>query len=197
MAACRTQANIDMPTALTSSTQSKMGSGSYILCSILPPAFRTPRIFSPSLAPSAEAEAVYTAFYSLIVACIYLSGGELSDQKLKRHLCRLNADRNVWHDKTELVLKRMEKHGYIVRRVERPPVGQDGESTVTWHIGTRAKEEIGLGGVIGMVKEVYGEETEGLDKKLKSSLVIKSMPGAGEATVVGNSNSDNSSGGQQ
>lgn len=123
--------------------------------------------------PSADAEATYAAFYSLIVSCIWLNGGELSDQKLKRYLTRLNADQNVWNDKTEIVLKKMERHGYIIRRVERPPVGQDGENMITWHVGTRAKEEIGLDGVIGMVEEVYGGSSADLRKKLKSSLGIK------------------------
>lgn len=72
-----------------------------------------------------------------------------------------------------MVLKKMERQGYVIRRVDRPPVGQDGESTVTWHVGTRAREEIGLDGVIGMVQEVYGEMSPELEKKLKSSLGIK------------------------
>lgn len=126
--------------------------------------------------PSPEAEATYIGFYTLIVSCICLGGGELSDQKLKRYLSRLNADRNVWADKTELVLKRMEKQGYVISRVERPPVGQDGENTTTWHVGVRAKEEIGVEGVVGIVEEVYGGPSPELEKKLKASLGVKILP---------------------
>lgn len=162
--------------ALSSSTQAKTGSGSYILCSVLPLAYRTADIIAPSKIPGPEAEATYTAFYTMIVSCIWLNGGELSDQKLRRYLTRLNADQNVGTHKTEIVLKRMERHGYVIKRVERPPVGQDGEHTVTWHVGTRAREEIGLDGVIGIVKEVYGGANADLEKKLKSSLGIKGVP---------------------
>jgi hypothetical protein len=130
--------------------------------------------------PSAEAESTYAAFYTLIVSCIWLNGGELSDQKMKRYLTRLNADQNLWTDKTDAVLKKMERHGYVIKRTERPPVGQDGEHTVTWHVGTRAKEEIGLDGVVGIVNEVYGGTNASLEKKLKMSLGIKDLPSTGE-----------------
>jgi hypothetical protein len=99
---------------------------------------------------------------------------------MKRYLTRLNADQNLWTDKTDAVLKKMERHGYVIKRTERPPVGQDGEHTVTWHVGTRAKEEIGLDGVVGIVNEVYGGANASLDKKLKMSLGIKDLPSTGE-----------------
>ena len=162
--------------AMNSNAQPKTGSGSYILCSTLSTAYRDATIIPPSKTPGTEEEATYVAFYTLVVCCIWLNGGELSEQKLKRYLVRLNADRNVSMEKTDATLKRMERQGYVVKRVDRPPVGQDGEQTITWHVGTRAKEEIGLDGVIGMVKEVWGESAD-LDKKLRASLHIKVRPG--------------------
>ncbi|KAI6780016.1 uncharacterized protein J7T54_007492 [Emericellopsis cladophorae] len=176
--------------AMASNAQPKTGSGSYILVSVLPTAYRTVAIVAPSRAPGMEDEATYVAFYTLIVSTIWLSGGELSDQKLKRFLERLNSERNVSSEKTEMVLKKMERQGYVVRRVDRPPVGQDGENVVTWHIGTRAKEEIGLDGVHGMVREVYGDMTPELEKKMKASLRVKDRPQAdaedeqGDATQI-------------
>lgn len=151
---------------------------------MLPPAYRNPKIIPPSKVPSAEAESTYAAFYTLIVSCIWLNGGELSDQKMKRYLTRLNADQNLWTDKTDVVLKKMERHGYVIKRTERPPVGQDGEHTITWHVGTRAREEIGLDGVIGIVKEVYGGTNASLEKKLKLSLGIKDLPNVQEETAA-------------
>ena len=109
----------------------------------------------------------------MVVSLIYLNTGELSDQKLQRYLVRLNADRNVSMDKTEVTLKKMEKQGYVIRRVERPPAGQDGEHIVTWHVGPRAKEEVGKEAVIGMIQEVWGEWTPDMDRKLKASLDLK------------------------
>lgn len=77
-------------------------------------------------------------------------------------------------DKTELILKKMEKQGYVIKRVDKPLAGQDGDHTITWHVGPRAKEEVGLDGVMGMVREVYGESWgEDMEKKLRSSLNIK------------------------
>ncbi|KAH7158009.1 MAGE family-domain-containing protein [Dactylonectria estremocensis] len=166
--------------AMKSNSQPKLGSGAYILSSTLPKPYRTPTIITPSRTPSIEDEATYTAFYTMVVSMIWLNSGELSDQKLKRYLSRLNADQNVSMDKTEIIIKRMERQGYVVKKVDRPPVGQDGDHTITWHVGPRAKEEVGLDGVIGMIKEVYGEWTPDLEKKLCSSLNIK------ERVVEGN-----------
>ncbi|KAJ4140337.1 hypothetical protein NW768_001696 [Fusarium equiseti] len=160
--------------AMKSNSQPKLGSGSYILTSTLPEAYRSAAILGPSKTPSPDDEATYTAFYTLVITLIYLSGGELSEQKLKRHLQRMNADQNVSMDKTETILKRMERQGYVTKRVERPPLGQDGEHTITWHVGPRGKEEVGLSGVMGMTREVYGDSwNEEMEKKLRSSLNIK------------------------
>lgn len=158
---------------MSSNSQPKTGSGSYVLSTTLPAAYRNPTIIPPSRTPSTDEEATYVAFCTLVVSCIWLNGGELTEQKLRRYLVRLNADRNVSTEKTDLTLKKMERQGYVIRRVDRPPIGQDGEQTVTWHVGTRAKEEVGIDGVMGMVKEVSGDSTPDLDKKLRASLGIK------------------------
>lgn len=120
-------------------------------------------------------------FYTLLVALIYLNGGELSEQKLQRSLMRLNADRMLASERTEGVLKRLERQGYLIKRVDRPPVGYEGDQTITWHVGPRAKEEIGLDGVMGLVREVYGHpEDAAFDNKLRSSLGLRRrLPGEG------------------
>ncbi|KAF7548107.1 hypothetical protein G7046_g8786 [Stylonectria norvegica] len=156
--------------AMKSQSQPKTGSGAYILSSTLPEAYRSAAILAPSKTPSADDEATYAAFYTMVISMILLNNGELSEQKLKRYLTRLNADQNVSMDKTEVILKRMERQGYVVKRVDRPPIGQDGDLTITWHVGPRAKEEVGLEGVMGMVREVYGDSSPDLEKKLRSSL---------------------------
>ncbi|PHH76407.1 hypothetical protein CDD82_4005 [Ophiocordyceps australis] len=159
--------------AMKSNSQVKTGSGAYILSTTLPESLRSAAILQPSKAPNASDEATYIAFYTLVVSLIWLSGGELTDQKLKRYLMRLNADQNVSGEKTETTLKKMEKHGYAMRKVERPPNGQDGEQNITWYVGPRGKEEVGLDGVMGMVREVYGDWGDDLEKKLHTSLGIK------------------------
>ncbi|KAF5553546.1 non-structural maintenance of chromosome element 3 [Fusarium napiforme] len=163
--------------AMKSNAQPKLGSGAYILTSILPDAYRHASILTPSKTPSADDEATYAGFYTMVISVISLSGGELSEQKLKRYLQRLNADRNVSMEKTEIILKRMEKQGYVVKRVERPPLGQDGDPTTTWHVGPRGKEEVGVDGVMGMTREVYGDNwNDDNEKKLRSSLNIRDAP---------------------
>lgn len=159
---------------MKSNSQPKLGSGSYILTSTLPEAYRSAAILGPSKTPSPDDEATYTGFYTLVITLISLSGGELSDQKLRRHLLRMNADQNVSMDKTEIILKKMERQGYVIKRVERPPLGQDGEHTITWHVGPRGKEEVGLAGVMGMTREVYGDSwNDDMEKKLRASLNIR------------------------
>lgn len=171
---------------MKSNSQIKSGSGAYILTSTLPEPFRSAAILKPSKIPSEEEEATYAAFYTLVVALIWLNSGELSEQKLRRYLMRLNADQNVSNEKTEMTLKRMEKHGYVVKKVERPPIGQDGDQNISWHIGPRAKEEIGLDGVMGMVREVFGEWSPELEKKLRSSLGLKAQPAPSNEEDGGN-----------
>ncbi|KHN98724.1 MAGE protein [Metarhizium album ARSEF 1941] len=159
--------------AMKSNSQAKVGSGAYILTSTLPEAYRSAAIIKPSRTPTSDDEATYVAFYTLVVSFIWLNGGELSDQKLRRYLVRLNADQNVSSEKTEATLKKMERHGYVIKRIDRPPLGRDDEQTITWHVGPRAKEEIGIDGVLGLVRELYGGSSEDLEKKLRVSLGIK------------------------
>jgi hypothetical protein len=163
---------------MKSNSQPKIGSGAYILTSTLPDDYRSASIIKPSRVPSSDDEATYVAFYTLVVSLVWLSNGELSEQKLKRYLLRLNADQNVSSDKTEVTLKKMERHGYMMKKIDRPPLGQDGEQTVTWHVGPRAKEEIGLDGVMGLVRQLYGGSSDDLEKKLKASLGLKERPTA-------------------
>ncbi len=159
--------------AMKSNAQPKTGSGAYILTSVLPAAYRSAAIIAPSRIPTVEAEATYLAFYTMVVSLIWLNANELSDPKLMLHLTRLNANKNVASETTELTLKRMERQGYVVRKVDRPPVGHEGENTVMWHVGPRGREEIGLDGVMGFVRAVYGDSDDDLEKKLRSSLGIK------------------------
>lgn len=137
---------------------------------------------APSKSPSAEAEAAYMAFYSLVVAVIMLNGGELGDHKLQRYLDRLNASPLVGHEKTELVLKRMERQQYVVRSVDNTSL----ESSITWTVGPRGKDEIGAEGVAGLVREVWGGD-EGVDadveRRIQASLGIRERPAAAAAVA--------------
>lgn len=83
----------------------------------------------------------------------------------------MNADNYVLQgEKTEKVLKRMEREGYIIRVRERDG---GGEESVDYVVGPRGKAEVGERAVAGMVRRVYGKkdfEADELEKKLVRSL---------------------------
>jgi melanoma-associated antigen len=173
--------------ALQTGSQAKATSGAYILCSTLRGKYRAANIMAPNKAPSAAIEAGYTGFYTLVVSLIWLNGGELSDQKLQRHLTRLNANENTSVDKTANVLAKMQRQGYILKKVEKPLGGQVEEETITWLVGPRGREEIGVHGVAGMVREVWGNSDPELEKKLRTSLGLKEPEPAPEPAPETNS----------
>ncbi|TQN73402.1 hypothetical protein CSHISOI_02075 [Colletotrichum shisoi] len=162
---------------LASGSQAKTSSGVFVLSTTLPAIYRTPAIIAPSKAPSIETEASYIGFYTMIITIILASGGELSEQKLRRHLNRLNAEANVASEKTEDVLKRMQAQGYVVRKVQKNAAtqAQDGSEDITWLVGPRGLEEVGIGGAAGLVRAVYGEQADAdLEKKITATFGIPS-----------------------
>ena len=165
--------------AKSQSQGQKTTSSAWILTSTLPPRFRSSDVLPPPQVPTAETEAQYAALYTFIVSCIMLSGGTLSDSRLDRYLSRANVNEvtpfaqssmSVAIDKTEKLLKRMERDGYIVKVRD----NSGGDETVEWIVGPRGKVEVGDQGVRGMVKEVYGEveDQKELDRRLERSLGV-------------------------
>ncbi|KAL2259902.1 hypothetical protein VTK26DRAFT_6257 [Humicola hyalothermophila] len=168
--------------AAKSQSQKEPTSNAYVLVSVLPEEYTTPRIIAPSKVQSADGEASYIALYSMIIAIITLSGGELSDPRLRRHLTRLNAAENMPSmnphsetsatEKTEMVLQRMVKQGYLVKVTESRSAG-DEEDATTWHVGPRGKVEVGKESIAALVRTVYGGSDDDLERKLQASLKIK------------------------
>ncbi|ROT34671.1 MAGE-domain-containing protein [Sodiomyces alkalinus F11] len=177
----------DKRKAARSQSQPKTSTGVYILVSTLPEAYRSPAIIPPSRTPSADAEAAYVAFYTMVITVILLNGGELSDAKLRRYLHRTNAEDNVGAEPTEEVLKRMLSHGYVTKHVQRDETSQahdSGENT-TWYVGPRGQEEVGIDGAAGMIRSVWGQQDERggeeLEKKIRASFGPAVARGMGEA----------------
>jgi melanoma-associated antigen len=86
---------------------------------------------------------------------------------LERYLKRANADTSTPVDKTDKLLNRMIKDGYIVRIKD----SLNGDETVEYRVGPRGKVEVGAEGVAGLVRKVYGEDgTEELEKRLENTL---------------------------
>ena len=167
-------------TAGKSQTQGQNTPTAYILTSILPPEYRAPAIIAPSKVQSQEGEAAYVGLYSTLIATIALSGGSLSDARLRRHLQRLLIDKNMPSfdpndrsnatENTEVVLQRMIKQGYLVKAADNKTPGDD--DSIVWHVGPRGKAEVNNDAVANIVRAVYGGSSPELEKKLQVSLKI-------------------------
>lgn len=123
--------------------------------STLPPPFRTPEILPPSKAPTSFLDSTYTALYTFIVSVITLSGGSILEQKLDRYLKRTNIEQYTPIDRTDRLLQRLCKEGYLVRNREM----DGGEEVIEYMVGPRGKIEVGESGVSGLVRKVYGRNT--------------------------------------
>jgi melanoma-associated antigen len=156
---------------------------SWVLVSTLPERYkRDPGIVTPTNAGgSKEAEASYTALYTFVISVIYLNNGILPEAKLDRYLKRVNAETFTSLGATEKLLARMAKEGYVEKRRDT----STGEENIEWVVGPRGKVEVGIKGVQGLVKGVYGfggtgdqdmeeqDEEKELDRKLRRSLGIR------------------------
>jgi hypothetical protein len=166
--------------------------------STLPSAYRTPEILIPPKAPSLYTEAAYTGLYSFIIAIITLNGGSLAEQKLDRYLGRMNAEQNTPIDRTDKLLARLCKEGYLVKTREM----DGGEEIIEYILGPRGKVEVGSGAVAGMARVVYGreafasadmsplerEEIEDFEGRLARSLGIEPRKVDVAEQVTGNGN---------
>jgi hypothetical protein len=91
----------------------------------------------------------------------------LPESKLERYLRRTNADHSTPVDKTDKLLQRLIKEGYIIKIRDT----SSGEELVDYMVGPRGKVEVGEDGVAEFVKRVYGQKAdEDLDKRLERSL---------------------------
>lgn len=147
-------------------------SKAYVLISALPRSYRIPAILAPSRIPTVSDEAAYTGLYTFIVGIISLSQGQMmAEGRLESALARVNADNYFLNgERTENILKRMERQGYIVKIRERDG---GGEESVDYIVGPRGKAEIGDKGVAGMVRRVYAKkdgEKDELERRLVRSL---------------------------
>ncbi|KAI5283790.1 hypothetical protein KEM52_003225 [Ascosphaera acerosa] len=141
------------------STSSKQ----WVLTTTLPARYRAPAagILRPPLAPTSAAESMYVALYTVAVALVTLAGGSVSEERLDRYLRRLGAEVHTPLDRTERVLARMLREGYLVRN--RSVDG--GEEVVEYVVGPRGKVEVGVRGVAALAGTVYGFGADVLEDK--------------------------------
>ncbi|KAJ9637323.1 hypothetical protein H2201_001718 [Coniosporium apollinis] len=158
-------------------------SNAWVLTSTLPSKFKTPAILPPPRIPTSATESAYVALYTFIISVIYLAGGQLPEEKLERYLKRTNADQTTPVDKTDKLLNRLIKEGYIVRNKDT----SGGEEIMEYMVGPRGKVEVGEQGVAGLVRTVYGEgATEELEKRIERSLGLGERNRVVAATATAN-----------
>ncbi|PGH20392.1 hypothetical protein AJ80_03537 [Polytolypa hystricis UAMH7299] len=131
-------------------------SKTWTVVTTLPPAYRIPAILPPPKAPSSTTESQYVALYTFIISIIMLCGGSVLEEKLDRYLRRMNAENYTPLDRTDRLLTRMCKEGYIVRNRD----VDGGEEVIEYMVGPRGKVEVGIAGVSGLVTEVFGFGSE-------------------------------------
>ncbi|KAI1212838.1 MAGE-domain-containing protein [Annulohypoxylon truncatum] len=153
--------------ARKAASQTATSSRQYILVSTLPPEYKSQSIVAPSRIPSSPEEAAYVGFYTMVISLIVLNGGELSDTKLRRYLTRMNASQNLPMDKTDNVLQKMVRQGYVDKVVEKSDGDDD---AVTWCVGPRGRVEVPPESIAAVVTEVWGDLPDDFDKKLQRSL---------------------------
>jgi hypothetical protein len=133
--------------------------------------YRSSEIIPPSKIENPVDEAAYVGIYTFTVTVIALSPqGVLSDHKLRRYLQRVLAEDVTPVGKTENMILKMIKQGYITKTVERT---ENDEST-EYRVGPRGKVEIGNDGIQGLVRHIYGViAPDNLDSRLRRSLGIE------------------------
>ena len=161
-------------------TQQSKPAASWVLESNLSTPYHDPSILSPSAAPTSADESAYTAIYTILVTLIRLSGGSLPAAKIDRYLRRMGMEDNTpvsSYTKTELLIKRMEKEGYLVK-IKESIAGQDDD--ISWMVGPRGRTEVSDGAVRGIVKDVYGQldkdEAKELERRVGRSLALGEQP---------------------
>jgi hypothetical protein len=146
----------------------------WVLQTILPEQYRIPEIIGPSRELSSDEinrEDSYVGLYTMVIALIIISSGQMPEGKLDRALRRMNADQNTPMGAKDKTIALMIKDGYIVR-VKEAPAG--GEETVDYIVGPRGKVEVGGAGVANFVRMIYGGEgdQEDLEKRIDRTLNV-------------------------
>lgn len=151
-------------------------SKAYALTSVLPEKYRLHEdVLTPPKVPTSQTEATYVGLYTFIVSIISLSGGSIPEPKLERYLQRTNAELYTPIDKTDKLLQRLCKEGYLVKIKD----ASSGDEVVEYMVGPRGKIEIGTNGVAGLVHTVYADSSvDDLDARIERSLGLHEPRGS-------------------
>ncbi|RWA08543.1 hypothetical protein EKO27_g6549 [Xylaria grammica] len=133
-------------------SQASASSRQYILISCLPKEYRAQPVIGPSRIPSTADEAAYVAFYTITLPDASQRQPELP------------------MDKTDNVLQKLIRQGYLDKIVERV---EGDEDSITWCVGPRGRVEVSPQSIAQVVSEVWRDPPDDFDKKLEKSLGIR------------------------
>jgi hypothetical protein len=93
------------------------------------------------------------------------------------------ADETLPTEKTDAVLQKMIKQGYLVKVAEARAAAGDDEAII-WYVGPRGKVEVDKDVLAAFVRTVYGGSSPDLEQKLQTSLKVAPQ-GEGVLVAVG------------
>ncbi|KAI5303557.1 hypothetical protein KEM56_007428 [Ascosphaera pollenicola] len=148
----REKVTISQKRAAQKAERASSSTKTWVLTTTLPSQFRVPDIIQPPQAPTSILESSYIALYTIVISLITLSGGSIPEERLERYFRRMGAEMHTPVDRTERVMQRLLKEGYIVKNRSL----DSGEEIIEYTVGPRGKVEVGKKGVAALVGEVYG-----------------------------------------
>lgn len=148
----------------TAAAEKSSSNKSYIVVSTLPHEYRLPEVMGAATIKYAT----YQGLVAFVVALIYLNGRSIGTKALDRYLRIMQANDNHM----DKILQQMQKNGYIVK--VRDSAGDTGDITqYDYHLGPRAKVEIGEDGLKRLVKSVFGDECpEDIDERIQRNIGV-------------------------
>jgi len=122
---------------------------------------------------------------------ITLSGGIIQESKLDTVMRRVHANEYTPLGTTEKLLQRLIKEGYVVKIKD----SATGEELFEYMVGPRGKVEVNKEAVANIIRTIYPNDEEDLEKRIEKSLNLGGGKGKAPAQVVnGNGVNGNANG---
>jgi hypothetical protein len=165
--------------AAKTAKQAASTTSAWVLVSSLPRAYRDPVIL-PAQDPT------YVALYTFIITSIMLSSGVMEEGKFERCLQRVNANDYTPLGTKDKLLQRLIKEAYIVKIKD----NSGGEEKIEYMVGPRGKVEVDKHAVANVLRTVFGENEEDLEKRIEKSLNLGDVKASVPAQINENANAN-------
>lgn len=127
-------------------------------------------------------EPAYTGLYTFIISTIVLSGGVMDELRLEKYLRKVHADEYTPLGTRDKLLQRLIKEGYIVKIKD----NSSGEEVIEYMVGPRGKLEVDKHAIANIIRTIWGENEEDLEKRIEKSLDLGGEKVGAAAQVHGN-----------